>query len=139
MSKKPQELQELGIWKVGLPVLIRAGGFSESESITKIVRITDARDGTIYAGNLAFTSTGRERTSNKIYSAFITPATDEDYLRIRGKNAQYRLSKVNWQKLDYTKAIEIESLLNANGVATKAQEVAKQEENKPAINIVRNS
>ena len=116
---KTQELQELGGWKVGMTVLVTEGGAGNYESITPITRITDGRGGTIYAKNLSFDIHGRERSGDSWHITHIQPATDEDRIRIRGKNARHRLSKINWNELDPKKAIEIEALLNANGIVTK--------------------
>ena len=118
---KTQELQELGEWKVGLPVLLTKGGIGSYESITKITRITDGRGGTVYAGDLSFDIHGRGRSGDKWHSANIQPATEEDRIRIRGMNARNRLSKIKWHELDPKKALEIETLLNSNGIVTKQE------------------
>jgi len=119
-----QELQELGQWKVGQAVLVH-GGANGYESVTPILRITDGRGGTIYAHAYSvetpFDLNGNQRGGDTWHKYYIQPATDADRTRIRGKNAIYRLSKIVWSQLTPEKAIEIEKLLNDNGIETKAK------------------
>jgi len=49
----------------------------------------------------------------------MTKTTSDDYVDIRGTNARKRIAKVEWNKLDPAKALEIEELLNNNGIETK--------------------
>lgn len=113
---KAKELQELGEWKVGQEVLIRGSGLS----IRPITRITDGRGGTIYAGDNSFDKNGRQRGGDGwLYLRYITPVTEEDRIEITGKNARFRISHVEWHNLEPSKAIEIEKLLNENGIKTK--------------------
>ena len=115
MSK---ELTELGEWKVGQKVLLRFGNMGQ-ESITSITRITDGRGGTIYLNDMAFNVNGSQRGGGVWDRSHISVGTEADVIRIRGKNARYRLSKVSWMELDPAKAIEIEKLLNDNGIVTR--------------------
>lgn len=112
-----KELTELGQWKVGQKVLLTTGNIRQ-ESIVPITKITDGRGGTIYVGNMLFDIMGAQRGNDIWYKSYIAPATEEDAMRIRGKNSRHRLSKVKWLELDPKKAIEIEKLLNDNGINT---------------------
>lgn len=118
-----KELQELGQWKVGMSVLLKKGGGITSESIVPITKITDSREGTIYASNMLFDIQGWQRGGDVWHKSYITPATEEDSIRIRGINARYRLSQVKWLDLVPSKAIEIEKLLNDNGIETRAKKI----------------
>lgn len=118
---KAKELQELGQWKVGQAVLLTMGGANNTESVVPITQITDGRGGTIYVGDYLFDANGHQRTSNEWTRAYIQPAVEADITRIKGKNARYRISKVDWRSLDPVKAIEIEKLLNANGIETRTK------------------
>jgi hypothetical protein len=115
MSK---ELTELGKWKVGQNILV-SGNYGY-EAIRPITKITDGRDGTIYAAGLLFDVNGRQR-GNDLFTArsYIEIATEADAINIKGKNARKRLSKYDWIKLDPVKAIEIEKILNDNGIETR--------------------
>lgn len=114
-----KELQELGQWKAGMYVIVHGGGLDNSESIVPITKITDGREGTIYADNTLFDIQGWQRGGNTWDRRHIAPATEEDRIRLLGKNARYRISKVKWLALDPAKAIEIEKLLNDNGIQTR--------------------
>lgn len=118
MTKIAKELQEIGEWKVGQKVLV-VGGRINREGIYPIERITDGRGGTIYVGNTSFNATSGRQIGGDTCAFYMRAATEEDYLRIRGKNAAYRLSQIQWSKLDPAKVIEIEKLLNDNGIDTK--------------------
>jgi len=115
----PNQLQELGQWKVGQLVLVSSGGINSYEGISPITKITDGREGTIIVGEMLFDVNGKERTTDQWYGKTIRPATEEDRIRIRGKNARNRIYKVKWLELDPAKAIEIEKILNDNGIVTK--------------------
>ena len=106
---KAKELQALGPWKVGMLVLITKGGMGSYESITPITRITDGRGGTIYTKDLSFDLSGRERSEEKWHTAYMSTATLDDAIRIKGMNARNRLGKVKWNELDPKKATEIEN------------------------------
>ena len=112
MSK---QLTELGQWKLGQKVLISN---TETESITSITKITDGRDGTIYVSDKKFNVNGKQRHAEVWHKFYIEVAKEEDYIRIKGKNARYRLSKVKWLDLEPTKALEVQKLLNDNGIIT---------------------
>jgi hypothetical protein len=114
---KAKELQELGNWKVGQKVCVSKNGY-DSILVCQIERITDGRGGTVYANDLNFDIKGRERGEG-YHKARIRPATEEDIIRIRGKNALRRIISYGWSELDPAKAIEIEKLLNENGIQTK--------------------
>jgi hypothetical protein len=116
---KAKELQELGQWKVGQYVTINS---RYGKSICPITKITDGRGGTIYAGNSKFDERGNLRGGDIWNTETITLATDEDRIEIKGRNAKYRLSEVDWSKLNNSKAIEIEKLLNDNGIKTRKNE-----------------
>lgn len=119
MSK---ELQELGQWKVGVSVLIRQNAIGgDQESIVRLEKITDGRGGTIFADGKMFDLSGCQRGGDRWYSAHASIATEADAIRIRGKNARYRLSIFNWKNLDPVKATEIEKLLNASGIDTRTK------------------
>ena len=118
---KTKNLTEIGQWKVGQPVLVQMGGASRRESIAPISKITDGRGGTIYVGEQLFDTDGHQRTSDSWNRAFIQPATEADVIRIKGKNARFRIANYDWQNLDPSKAIEIEKLLNENGIETKVR------------------
>jgi hypothetical protein len=115
---KAKELQELDDWKVGQEVYIEKDTFGMIRRICKINRITDGRNGTIYASDFSFDKHGEERGSS-YHRAKMTPATDQHRLRIRGANARRRLQNVEWNTLSDEEAIRIEKLLNENGVKTK--------------------
>jgi len=55
-----KELQELGGWKIGQECLL-GGSSLNPDSIVKVTRITDGRDGTIYVGDTAFDTHGSQR------------------------------------------------------------------------------
>lgn len=131
---KTKELQELGKWKVGQKVLITgSGGSGGYEAVRPITRITDGRGGTIYVDikpqiahsityvphELSFDEHGSERGGDTWSRKHIDIATEADTIRIKGKNAMKRLACVEWQNLTPEKALEIEKLLNDNGVTTK--------------------
>jgi len=115
-----KELTELGQWKVGQKLYIKGSGTTTGyEAILPIDRITDGRGGTIYVGSRLFDINGHQRGSDVWGKVNIREATEADYISIRGKNAKSRISNVNWLKLDAAKAIEIEKLLNDNGIETR--------------------
>lgn len=116
---KTKELQELGKWKVGQKVTVESGGAMTYISIRPIDRITDGRGGTVYADGTAYDLHGRQRGRDGYSSARITPTTDEDRIKIAGNNSKYRMGKVNWKEISHEKAIEIEKLLNDNGIETR--------------------
>lgn len=118
---KAKELQELGEWKVGQKVTVHGGGAWSSLSIKPIDRITDGRKGTIYVDGNAYDLRGHQRGGDVWYCRRIKPVTDTDILFVRGSNAKTRLKKIDWQKIEDEKAIEIEKLLNENGIQTKPQ------------------
>jgi hypothetical protein len=111
-----KQFQELGEFKVGMKVLVseHMGG----KSIRPIDKITSGLGGTIFVNGNRFAFNGHQRGEGW-HKATITPATSDDYVNIRGTNAGRRLAKVEWNKLDPAKALEIEDLLNKNGVETK--------------------
>ena len=111
-----KELTELGNWKLGQKVLVSN---NYGDSIIAIDRITNGRNGTIYIKDLSFDISGHQRGGGTWNSYIIKPATEEDIIRIKGRNSISRLSKINWSKLSPAKAIEIEDLLNKNGIITK--------------------
>jgi hypothetical protein len=116
---KTKNLEELGQWKVGQKVYIdKTSSFHGYEAVSPIERITDGRGGSIYVKDMNFDKNGKERGEG-YHKATIRPATEEDIIRIRGNNARSRIKHYDWSELDPAKAIEIEKLLNENGIQTK--------------------
>ena len=118
MSK---ELTELGQWKVGQMVLVIGSMNSGYEGIKPISRITDGRGGTIYVEDKAYDIYGGLRGGDTWNKWNIQPATDADAIRIRGTNARRRIANFKWNDLDPAKAVEIEKILNDNGIITKVK------------------
>jgi len=115
---KAKELQELGDWKVGQEVYLdQTNGF---KAIKRIERITDGRNGTIYVYGYSFDKQGHQRGDswNRLH---IVPVTDKHRLSIKGANARRRLTNVEWFKLSNEEAIQIENLLNENGIQTRSK------------------
>ena len=114
---KAKKLEKLGDWKVGQEVYIEKDTFGMIRRICKIDRITDGRNGTIYASDFSFDKHGDERGSG-YHRAKMTPATDQHRLSIRGANARRRLQNIEWHKLEPAIACEIENCLIAQGIDT---------------------
>ena len=114
MSK---ELTELGEFKVGDKVCIE--GDLGRKCISTITKISDGRGGTIYASEMLFDKNGSQRGADTWHKSYMRVATEADVIDIRGKNARNRISKYKWLDLDPAKALEIEKLLNDNGIVTK--------------------
>jgi len=75
-----KELQELGQWKVGMEVFVNG----KNPYITKITKITEAWEGTIFVDTLKFDVRGYQRTNDAWNSRSIqplTPAIKENFHR----------------------------------------------------------
>jgi hypothetical protein len=68
---------------------------------------------------MLFDRGGTQRGNDIWHRSYMSIATEADIIDIRGKNSRHRISKVKWLELDPAKAIEIEKLLNDNGIQTK--------------------
>ena len=109
-----KELKELGKWEVGQAVVIE--GFRGSLRIRCIERITDGRGGTIYVDGVSFRQSGSQRGGDGWHFLHIKIATNEDRIKIKGMNSRQKLCQYKWQTLELEKAIEIEKLLEENGI-----------------------
>lgn len=114
-----KQLQELGEFKVGQKVLMeKSSGMGAFRGIRYVEKITTGHGGTIFVDGYRFDQYGWQRGDswNKVQ---IKPATDQDSINIKGANAGKRLSRIKWNKLPPEKVIEIEKLLNDNGINTE--------------------
>jgi len=117
---KTKQLEKLDgpngiVWAVGDKVVVVA---RHSEHISTITRITNGRGGTIYvkaaredAPEIAYDSKGRQRGSDLWNHNDISPATQEDIARIKGKVARLQLSRFSWVNLPPDIAMEIRDYL----------------------------
>lgn len=82
------------LWTTGQQIIVYGGmGYRK---ITKIDRITDGRDGTIYVGKDAFDKHGSMRGGDIWNRSHIVPATEKEIQEIRDLQAIRKLESFNW-------------------------------------------
>lgn len=95
---KTIELQELDKWKVGQAVVVYRG--RNDEYLSKVTRITNGRNGTIYVNDLSFDLQGWERGNQDHWNrTSISPATGEDIARIIAANRRTKVCTYRWRDL----------------------------------------
>lgn len=116
---KANELQELGIFKVGMEVYLNGRNY---KGIKEVLRITDGRNGTIYVGRkgasdeFVFDHHGVQRATDTWNKIHIYPATDEHRKSLKISIAKNRLAGMNWFELDDDVAIELYEIIKARKV-----------------------
>ncbi len=117
---KTKNLDELGQWKVGMEVYVANNlqGFV----IGKVVRITDGRDGTIYAtfgsnpSETAYEINGMERGGDKWHTTHLYPLTNEKKIEIAMFFRKEKLRSFKWDELTVEQASEIVVFMREKGI-----------------------
>ena len=100
------QLKELGEWKVGQKVIVKAGDHWGRDRVALIDKITDGLGGTIFVKGDRYKENGRQRGSGWSKNEIIH-VTDKEIEKIVVARAKRFLGSFDWNTLTSDQVLEI--------------------------------